>query len=139
MVDEVVAIGRVEGGKLALRSRDHLAQGIRRMSDGPVVVRVKRKKATRTERQNAYYHAVVVEMIADFTGHDVDEVHEFLKKECNGRHVEIVDKRSGVVREEHVGMSTASLNVNEFYDYVERCRAWAGQFLGLVIPDPIPE
>lgn len=139
MVDEVVALGRVEGGRLALDSRDYLTERIRAMSDGPVVVQVKRRKARRTEQANAYYWAVVINLIAKETEQDTDSIHEFLKREFNGRVVEIADKRSGEIREERVGLSTAALTVNEFYEYVERCRSWAGQFLGLVIPDPIPE
>jgi hypothetical protein len=79
---------------------------------------------------------VVVKMVATETGQDVESVHEFLKRECNAQHVEMTNKATGEVYEAWVGGSTSALNVGDFYSYVERCRAWAGQFLGLSIPDP---
>jgi hypothetical protein len=109
------------------------------MRDGAVVVTIQRKRPSRTVNQNAYYWAVVVKAIADETGQDMESVHEFLKREANAQRVEMANKTTGEMFDAWIGGSTANLNVNDFYDYVERCRAWAGTFLGLEIPDPDTE
>ena len=76
--------------------------------------------------QNAYYHGVVVKMVADYTGMRPEEAHEGLKwmflKE-RGEYMPTVK-------------STAKLTTKEFIDYIEQCVIWAAEFLGVVIPDP---
>ncbi len=126
---------RVADGKLDL-DRARLKSALASMGDGPVVLTIARQKSKRSIQANAYYWSVVVKMIADETGQDAESVHEFLKREANAQHVEMVNKATGEVYEAWIGASTAVLNVGDFYSYVERCRAWAGQFLGLEIPDP---
>jgi hypothetical protein len=135
-VDSYRTAGRVADGKLDL-DRARLKAALASMGDGPVVVTVARQKSKRSIQANAYYHGVVVKMIADETGQDVESVHEFLKREVNAQHVEMVNKATGEVYESWVGGSTSDLNVGDFYSFVERARAWAGQFLGLEIPDPV--
>jgi hypothetical protein len=134
-MDSYKSPARVSAGKLDL-DRDRLKAALASMGDGPVVVTVARQKSKRSLDANAYYFGVVVKMIATETGQDAESVHEFLKREANAQHVEMVNKATGEVYEAWIGASTAVLNTGDFYSYVERCRAWAGQFLGLVIPDP---
>ncbi len=134
-MDRYRAPGSIVGGVLDVH-KARLRAALGAMRDGPVVITIERKKPSRTVNQNAYYHGVVVKLIADETGQDAESVHEFLKRECNAACVTFTNKRSGEEYETWVGQSTAALNVNEFYDYVERCRAWAGTFLGLELPDP---
>jgi hypothetical protein len=137
-MDKYRAPGSVVDGRLQVnQARLRAALGV--MRDGDVVLTIERKKPSRTIQQNSYYHGVVVKLIADETGQDAESVHEFLKRECNAACVEMTHRTSGEVYEAWVGKSTAALNVNDFYDYVERCRAWAGTFLGLEIPDPTTE
>lgn len=127
---------RIEVGKLDI-DRDRLKSALASMGDGPVVVTIARQKSKRSIHANAYYWGVVVKMISDETGQDTESVHEFLKREVNAQHVEMVNKATGEVYEAWVGGSTADLNVGDFFSFVERARAWAGQFLGLEIPDPV--
>lgn len=134
-MDSYQTAARVADGKLDL-DRDRLKSALAAMKDGPVTLTIERKKPKRSIEANAYYWSVVVKLIAEDTGQDTESVHEFLKREANAQHVEMVNKATGEVYESWVGGSTAALNVGDFYAYVERCRAWAGQFLGLVIPDP---
>ncbi len=134
-MDSYRATGRITGGALDV-DRERLKAAIASMGDGPVVLTVARQKSKRSIQANSYYFGVVVKLIADETGQDAESVHEFLKRECHAQHVEMVNKATGEVYETWIGASTAVLNVGEFQAYVERCRAWAGQFLGLVIPDP---
>lgn len=134
-MDRYQAPGSVKAGVLDV-NRGRLKAALAGMGDGPIVLTVERKKAKRSLVANAYYFGVVIRMITEETGEDAESVHEFLKRECNAQRVEMVNKQTGEVYESWVGGSTAGLNVNDFYSYVERARAWAGQFLGLSIPDP---
>ena len=134
-MDTYRAPGQVVEGRLQV-NQTRLRAALAVMHDGPVVVTVQRKRPSRTITQNAYYWAVVVKTIADETGQDGESVHEFLKRECNAQLVAMTNRTTGEHFDAWIGGSTASLNVNDFSDYVERCRAWAGMFLGVTIPDP---
>ncbi len=136
-MDSYRAPGSVKGGVLDV-NKGRLKAALAAMSDGPVVITIERKRPSRTIQQNAYYHGVVVTMIAKHTSQDPRSTHEALKRECNAQCV-VFETPDGTVYETWVGQSTATLNVNDFSDYVERCRAWAGTFLGLEIPDPTTE
>ena len=92
----------------------------------PVKVEIKRALPQRTLQQNRYYWGVVVKMIADYTGHDPDEVHTHLK-------YKFLRQTDGVI--EWV-RSTTTLDTAEFTDYIERCRKWALDELNIVIPSP---
>lgn len=137
-MDTYRAPGRVTDGKLTV-NQTRLRAALAAMRDGEVVLTIQRKRPSRTVTQNAYYWGVVLKTIADETGQDIESVHEFLKRECNAQHVEMTNKTTGEQFDAWIGGSTASLNVNDFYDYVERCRVWAATFLGLEIPDPDTE
>jgi hypothetical protein len=78
---------------------------------------LREKRTTRSDSQNAYYHKIIVDMLAEHTGHDHDEMHEALKKQFNIQ-------------------STAKLKTQEFEDYISRIKIWAVQFHGVVLPDP---
>ncbi len=136
-MDTYRALGQLKDGQLEV-NKGRLKAALAAMGTGPVVVTIERKRPSRTIQQNAYYHGVVVAMIAKHTSQDPYSTHEALKRECNAQCV-VFETPDGTVYETWVGKSTASLNVNDFSDYVERCRAWAGTFLGLEIPDPDTE
>ncbi len=87
-------------------------------------------KDTRSGNQNRYLHGVVYKTIADFTGCDPDEVHEFLAHKFLS-----LGESNGIPRRQ----STAKLNTSEFEGYCERCRAWAATELGVVVPLPNEE
>ncbi len=90
---------------------------------------------TRTAAQNAYYWGVVVAMISEGTGNDPDVVHEALKSMFNPVRFTYLDK-VGEFHETRIGGSTAVKSLDAFAEYLEACRMWAAQELGIVIPDP---
>jgi len=137
-MDSYRSPARVLAGKLDL-DRDRLKAALASMGDGPVVITVARQKSKRSLQACAYYFGVVVKAIAEETGQDPESVHEFLKREVNAEHVQMVNKSTGEVYESWIGGSTAGMNVGDYFAFVERARAWAGQFLGLSIPDPDPD
>jgi hypothetical protein len=68
---------------------------------------------------------VVVKLIAEFSGHTKDEIHEEMKKH-------FLQNRSG--NEPRV-RSTSELSTLEFTEYVERC-VQLGAEMGIIIPPP---
>jgi len=112
-------------------------------------VEVSERKRDRTDAQNAYLWAVPNKMIADFTGFEVTEVHEFLlgshfgwkdrrvpKTPRNPKGLESVPRRT-TTRDENGKRS--KLSTKEFGEYVEFIQRFAAQKLNLVIPDPFTE
>ena len=94
-----------------------------------VEVTVELRRKHRTNEQNAYYHGVVLKMIADECGYrgeaELEGLHEELKRMFLPK-----NGRLNIVK------STASLSTVEFSDYIEKVRAWAAEELSLYIPDP---
>jgi hypothetical protein len=80
-----------------------------------------------SDPQRKYYWAVIVKMIAEYTGHEPDEIHDALKfkflKTRDVRGIEYVK-------------STESLTTAEREEYHEQCRKWALIVLGVKIPLP---
>ena len=97
-----------------------------------VWVSVTRQQHLRTMSQSRYYWGVVARDIADYIGESRETTHEYLKAlHLPKRSVELLDGN----KLEMPG-TTTTLTVEEFSAYVERCRVWAAQFLGLSIPSP---
>ena len=109
---------------------------------GTYDVEIKPRKPLRSLKQNAWYHAAVVEPFAQFLrdqdyevcGHD--ECHELLKEKFLA--VEIADPLTGEVIGRSI-RSTTDLSKDEFADYCERCRAWLLDFFGIITEDPDPD
>lgn len=96
-----------------------------------VELTVERKKKRRSNNQNAYYHGVVVPMIAQAMGEDsCEDVHNYLKAEFNWKYIVIGDE------EKKFPQSTAKLSTAEFSEYVAKIQRWASEFLSLYVPDP---
>jgi hypothetical protein len=119
--------------------RGLFAQRLQQLRDGAYEVVVTRYVANRSLRQNAFYHAVVVEILADYWGLDHDEAHELIKQHCNSKVVEVVNKETGEVEEHTIAASTASLDKEQWAQFIERCQRWAAEQFDVVIPDPDPE
>lgn len=134
-----VTISAEKKGKAFTLDRDRLKQLIARLSDGKYSVTIERWVANRSLKQNAYYHAVIVELLADYWGLEHDDAHELIKQHCNQKIVEVVNKETGEVDEQAIGASTAKLTKEEWTLFIERCQRWAAMEFGVVIPDPDPE
>ena len=97
----------------------------------PWSVEIKPYRKKRSLSQNALYWVEIgkiVEAIAEHTGYDRDEVHDFLKRKFL---TPTVIEIGGEVCERY---TTTKLSTQEMSDYMERCRAWAVSELGLLIP-----
>lgn len=98
-----------------------------------VQVSVEKITRKRSLSQNKYYHAVVVKLIAEHTGHDPEQIHELLKFRFSPRSEMSL---SGTQSATNIPTSTTRLDTIAFVEYTEKCRMWANEFLGLQIPLP---
>ena len=87
-----------------------------------------RKPRDRTSQpQMRYYYGVVCKLIAEETGHEVDEIDSLLKwkflKKIDDNGLEIVPSKT-------------AMDTGEFTEYIEKVRRWASIALSVNIPDP---
>lgn len=128
--------GELRHGKLLVRSWERFATAFRRNKDGPVVIRVERVTATRSQQANAYLWGVVYRLMAEETGHEPEDIHDDMCLRFLTKRLTWVNEQTGEVEERDVPGRSRSLDVNEFYTFVEKVRLFAAEWLGLTIPDP---
>jgi hypothetical protein len=117
MIRPPVFYGKVLSSKVVLDNPERWRNYMKTFEGKRVELVLREKRTTRSNAQNAYYHSVIVDMLAEYTGHDHDEMHEALKKQFNIQ-------------------STAKLKTQEFEDYISRIKIWASEFHGVYLPDP---
>lgn len=123
--ETVKLYGKVEKGKLTFTRPDLVSYQIS-IINGPVEMTIKEKRATRSLRQNAYYWGVVIPILGGYFGYDAEEMHEALKFHFLRVHTNILP----TVR------STASLNISEFIEYIDKVIHWAATEFSITIPLP---
>jgi len=122
---------KVKGKSLTFNNPSLYSRHMQLFEDGDnVLVTIKRQSRSRSNRQNAYYWGVVLDIIAKDTGHTPEELHEiykrmFLKKK-------IINYKG---KEFPVPGTTTDQDTNEFSEYIERIRAEAAS-MGILVPDP---
>jgi len=108
-----------------------LAPALRKLKDGTLLeVTIRRRQKTRTNPQNAYYHAVIVELLGDYLGYEHEEMHDIIKN----KFLIFYDDKGLPNRK-----STAELTTVEMEELNERCRRWAAVDFGVSIPLPNEE
>jgi hypothetical protein len=121
--------GIITGGKLKLADRPLFEQYLHTLN-GIVVLTVEKYRRKRSSNQNRWYFGVVLKLISDHTGEDVQSLHEAFKMQFS----EMRDVHGLKVPQRTSGMDTT-----DFSQHCERVRQWAAEFLGLNIPDPTPD
>ena len=120
--------GRVDAlGRLVMDEPGAFARALAKFRGREVQVLVESKKKRRSDRQNAYYWGVIIEILSDFTGYSADEMHEALKSKFLG----FYDKKTGL----RIVSSSAKLSTADFEKYLAQIRAWASEN-GVFIPLP---
>ena len=99
------------------------------LKEGLYDIIIKKHKNKRTLDQNAYYFGVVLSILSDYFGYEVDEMHEEMKLKFNPVKSKI---NTGLL----VGGSTKKMNTEEFSEYIEKIRRWAAIDYQIEIPDP---
>jgi len=99
------------------------------------IVEVKKQKNNRSNMQNNYYWACIVQPLANEIGYFPDEMHDILKVKFASQweSIDINDKQVGL----QVINSTATMNTKEFEIYANQIRVWALTELGvrLMLPN----
>lgn len=98
----------------------------------PFKVLVQDMYPNRSPQWNKYYWGVTIKMIADYTGYSSEEIHELLGFKFRMSYY--FDFKSREM--DYKYMSTTQDSDSEFALYIEQVRAWALEFLNLLIPDP---
>lgn len=132
----VEAAGRIEGGKVRLARREHFDEAVRELEGRDVLITVRRARAARSTKQNAYLWSTVYSYVSEHTGYTVEEVHEWAKCRFLPKSLAFADGNGVVVEELVVGGSTTRLNTAEMTDYIEAVRTFARENLNVIIPDP---
>jgi len=124
--------GRVnEQGELILADPSAWRLAVSRNKGQDVWVTMIRQQHLHSVSQQRYYFGVVVDMIAEFIGETREETHELLKSEhLPQREIELLEGTKLTMPP-----TTRNLSVEQYTEYIERCRRWAATFLGLSIPD----
>jgi hypothetical protein len=87
------------------------------------VVEVKKKRNTRTNKQNNYYWKCIVQELANSLGYFPNEMHDILRTKFLGswEFIEVNDKKVGINKTE----STTNIDSKAFEIYTEQIRIWA--------------
>jgi len=112
--------GESRGGKLFLTPAERARWiWVFNQCPGPIEIVIRKPSKERSVNQNKYYWGVVLALIAEKTGDSTNALHRNLKAEFLGP-----------------GASTAKLSTNDFENYIEQIKAWAGSEHDIIIPDP---
>jgi len=93
------------------------------------IVSVKKQRNNRSNMQNNYYWACIVQPLGSELGYFPDEMHDCLKLKfaSEWQSIEVNDKQIGL----QVINSSARMNTGEFELYAEQIRIWALSELGI--------
>jgi hypothetical protein len=124
--------GRVVDGKVHLDSPKFYQAALPKWEGLRVRVTVEQEVETRRQRANRFYFGVILKLMAEESGHSVDELHELGKLRHNSKLV--VDPFTG--EETKIAQSTAKLTIPEFSVYLERVMLDGAEWLGITFPAP---
>ena len=93
------------------------------------IVSVKKQRNNRSQMQNNYYWACIVQPLGSELGYFPDEMHDTLKVKfaSEWQSIEINDKQIGL----QTVNSTARMNTKDFEVYADQIRIWALTELGI--------
>ena len=93
------------------------------------LVTVRKQRDNRSNMQNNYYWACIVQPLANELGYFPDEMHDTLKVKfaSEWQSIEINNKQIGL----QTVSSTANMNTKEFEIYADQIRIWALTELGI--------
>tara|TARA_R100000781_G_C4021577_1_gene107344 strand:- start:40 stop:423 length:384 start_codon:yes stop_codon:yes gene_type:complete len=97
--------------------------------DSGYIVKVSKQRNNRSNMQNNYYWACIVQPLANELGYFPDEMHDTLKVKFASlwESIEVNDKQIGLQKVK----STAKMNSKEFEVYADQIRIWALTELGI--------
>ncbi len=131
-----------DAGAWALDDHAGFERAIQKFKGHEGVLTLRPKTALRSLEANNYYWGVVVKAAADESGQAESDIHtfwcaQFLPDEKKRLlfHNRLTGERLQVDVD---ARRTSKLTGTPFYDYVEACRLWLQEWLGVTTPDPDP-
>ena len=116
----------------------HLHSIISSLSDGYYTITLKKAARKRTNNQNEWLWGVVYPLLqqglidAGWEIVDLEQVHELCKSQFASQ--DLINADTGEVL--NLPSSTAKMTTTEFTTYVDKIRAFASEYLNVIIPDP---
>ena len=135
---KLTTYGNIVNGTLKIAKREQFFQSIAQAKDCKIKLTVETLYKKRSNEQNAYYWAVIVEFWQDIIHQEWGEsktpnqVHEFLKMNFNTS--EVVNEQTGEVL--YLPKSTTENSTVEMEEYHQRCRDKAFEMFNVMIPLP---
>lgn len=130
-------------GHLQVFTRRQIAATCKAHAGTEIEIRIRRHKATRSDRANRYYWGVVLALMAKDQEMTPDEVHDAMCERFlpdAQKRVEFFNRLTGETLEvETDARRSSKLKGEAFYDFVERVRLFALEFLNVTTPDPDKE
>lgn len=123
--------GCVRGGRVVLDNSTHYNGAVARLEGKRVTLTVAKEKKARSLTVNAYLWGVVYQTIAEWSGHDAEEIHEALKEKFLPEQGLLLPTGEEL---KTIG-STARLDSVDFSDYVAKVKRWAAEN-GVYVPEP---
>jgi len=114
------------------RDKLKLFETLKMLKKQVYVVTIEKKKEKRSLNANAYYW-VLMSILEKETGQDQDSLHDYFKTKFLPKR-KVVFKQTG--EENEVQGSTAELDSFNFFEYVDKVRAFAIQELDIYLPNP---
>ncbi len=125
--------GKISDEKLQILNRGMWREHLKSFKPGMLVeVIVRKPKRVVSNPLRKYYYAVVAKMIADFTGHSVDAIHEAMKH----KFVSYEDPATGLTMTKSVFSNESDMDIDEKKAFILNVRSWASEYLELLIPEP---
>ena len=120
--------GRVDAGTIEVRDKTEFMQYLRKLEGKEVEVVVRRKRGQRSLQANKYYFGVVVKLLAEEFGYDIQDMHRTLA--MNFLRIEDCPVTGAPRRK-----PTPDCDTKEFSEYVDACIRLASEH-GVYIPQP---
>lgn len=133
----VEIITRVENGTFK-RNRSLIKQVIKQFEGKDILLKITKKRKTRSNEQNRYYWGVIIKfwqlLLIEEWGeyYTTNQTHEFLKYNCN--YSEKVNEDTGEIL--RVTNSTTDNSTTDQEIFQEKCRRLADDMFGSLIPLP---
>lgn len=129
-----------DSGHFSLDNKAAFARDVKQFAGQELAVTVQPRSYLRSVKANAYYWGVVVAAAAKESGQSENDIHTFWCEQF------LPDERKRLIFHNRLTGSklqvdvdsrrTSKLSGNPFYDYVENCRLWLQEWLGVTTPDP---
>jgi hypothetical protein len=140
MFTEFAVAGTVKQGRIELADEAGYRKFVKGLAEGLcVTVTVSEEKDIRTIVANRYLWGVCYRDIEKETGQPRELIHAEMCERFLKQQVVYLDKATGLTVEKWYVGGSSGLSVREFYEFVEKVRLWAAEWLELTIEDPDPE